>query len=208
MDDASIRASDADRDRAVAALTEHLLAGRLTLEEYSERVESALRARVSGELARLQGDLPEVIAKPAALRRGPVRFASAIFSHVVRRGRVRLGRWALAATVCGDLDFDLREASIDRQCTAVTVLGACGNADIYVPEGVNVDVGGVAVFGHLTDRGRDAGRADAPTIRVRVIGLFATVDVWRVPRNLRDSTYREIINTVKGSRPELPARTS
>jgi hypothetical protein len=204
MDDASIRASDDDRDLAVTALTEHLLAGRLTLEEYSERVESALRARVSGELARLQGDLPEVIAKPTALRRGPVRLATTIFSHVVRRGRIRLGRWALATTIFGDLDFDLRDASIDRQQTAVTVLGVFGNADIYVPEGVNVDVSGVAIFGHLTDRGRDVGRADAPTIRVRVIGLFATVDVWRVPRELRDSTYSEIIKTVR-KRPQPPA---
>lgn len=198
MDEALVRASDADRDRAVAALTEHLLAGRLTLEEYSERVGTALRARVTGELARLQGDLPEVFTAPEAARRRPrARFAAAAFSRVVRRGRLRLGRWALAASLFGDLDFDLREASIDRQRTTVTVLGAFGNADIYVPAGVNVDVSGIPVFGHLTDRGRDVSRPDAPAIHVRMVGLFATVDVWRVPSGLRDSTYREIINAVK-----------
>jgi len=40
MDDASLRVSDADRDRAVVALREHLLAGRLTLEKFSERIGS------------------------------------------------------------------------------------------------------------------------------------------------------------------------
>jgi hypothetical protein len=59
-------------------------------------------------------------------------------SKVVRRGRLRLGRWALAASLFGDLDFDLRDAGIDRQLTTIMVLGVFGNADIYVPEGVNV----------------------------------------------------------------------
>ena len=52
MDDAFMRISDDDREQAVVALREHLLAGRLTLEEFSERVETALRARVGMELAR------------------------------------------------------------------------------------------------------------------------------------------------------------
>jgi DUF1707 SHOCT-like domain len=60
MDDASLRVSDADREHAVIALREHLLAGRLTLEEISERVEAALRARLGRELARVREDLPEV----------------------------------------------------------------------------------------------------------------------------------------------------
>ena len=36
---------------------------------------------------------------------------------------------------------------------AVTVLAAFGNVDVYVPEGVNVDVGGLTVFGHRRDWG-------------------------------------------------------
>jgi Domain of unknown function (DUF1707) len=36
IDDASLRVSDADRYRAVIALREHLLAGRLTLEHILE----------------------------------------------------------------------------------------------------------------------------------------------------------------------------
>ena len=51
MDDDSTRASDDDRERAVRALREHLVEGRLTLEEFSQRVEAALRAGSSAELA-------------------------------------------------------------------------------------------------------------------------------------------------------------
>jgi hypothetical protein len=44
MDGASLRASAADRERTVEALREHLLAGRLTLEEFCERIDAALTA--------------------------------------------------------------------------------------------------------------------------------------------------------------------
>ena len=196
MDDASLRASDADREQALAALREHMIAGRLTLEEFCERVEAALRARVTGELAHLQNDLPEAFAKRAGSRRRPARFTAALLGKVVRRGRFRLRRWTLGASVFGDLDLDLRDATMDEPRAAVTVLAAFGNADIYVPEGVNVDVGGLTVFGHRRDWGRDAGQPGAPSIHVRIIGFAGTVDVWRVPRDLHDSSYRDILRTM------------
>jgi uncharacterized protein DUF1707 len=62
MDDESLRVSDADREQAVASLRQHLLAGRLTLDEFSERVGAALQARVGAELARAQEDLPAIPA--------------------------------------------------------------------------------------------------------------------------------------------------
>lgn len=196
MDDASLRASDADREQAVVALREHLLAGRLTLDEFTERVEAALQAKVGSDLATVQRDLPEVAAATASRRR-PARFGVAVFSHVVRRGRLRLRGWIFGASVFGDLDLDLREATIDQSRTAVTVLAVFGNADIYVPEGVDVDVRGLSIFGHLTDRGRDVARPDAPLVHVRVFGLFGTADVWRVPHELRGSSYSKIIKAVR-----------
>ncbi len=52
-----IRASDADRDRVVGLLQEHLAAW-LTDEEFDERVDAALHARTLGELDELLADLP------------------------------------------------------------------------------------------------------------------------------------------------------
>jgi hypothetical protein len=205
MDDASLRVSDADREQAVVALREHLLAGRLTLEEFSERVEAALRARFGGDLAQVQDDLPEVFAETAGSRRKPARFTAALLGHVARRGRLRLRRWAVAASAFGDLDFDLREATIDQRRTAVTVLAAFGNVDVYVPEGVNVDVGGITVFGHRRDWGRDAGRPDAPTVHVRVLGFAGTIDVWRVPHDMRGSSYSDIFRELDDRQHQLPA---
>lgn len=55
---APVRASDADRDRAVRALRDHYAAGRLTTEELDERVERACQATFRSELWPLLADLP------------------------------------------------------------------------------------------------------------------------------------------------------
>jgi hypothetical protein len=56
--DLKIRASDADRERTAAALREHLVAGRLTPEEFDERLDKAFAARTLGDLENLMADLP------------------------------------------------------------------------------------------------------------------------------------------------------
>jgi len=58
--DPSIRASDADRDRTAALLREHHAAGRLTAEEFNERLDKAYAAKTLGELDQLLSDLPGI----------------------------------------------------------------------------------------------------------------------------------------------------
>jgi Domain of unknown function (DUF1707) len=56
--DPKIRASDVDRDRTAAALREHLAAGRLTNDEFDERLDKTYAAKTLGELDDLMADLP------------------------------------------------------------------------------------------------------------------------------------------------------
>ena len=58
--DPNIRASDADRDRAASLLREHHAAGRLTAEEFGERLDRAFGARTVGEIDNLLKDLPGI----------------------------------------------------------------------------------------------------------------------------------------------------
>jgi Domain of unknown function (DUF1707) len=60
-----LRASDAERDRTVKLLNQHVVEGRLTQEEFTERVEAALAARTRGELDALLVDLPASPPPPA-----------------------------------------------------------------------------------------------------------------------------------------------
>ena len=52
------RIGDAERDRAAELLREHMAEGRLTAEEFDERIDKALQAKVAGDLDPLFSDLP------------------------------------------------------------------------------------------------------------------------------------------------------
>jgi len=66
-----IRASDEDRGRTAAALGEHYAAGRLTLEEFQERLDKVYAATTLGELDRLMADLPGTDFSRLPERRAP-----------------------------------------------------------------------------------------------------------------------------------------
>lgn len=58
--DPRIRASDADRERTATLLREHHAEGRLSAEEFSDRLDRALVAKTIGELDALLADLPGI----------------------------------------------------------------------------------------------------------------------------------------------------
>jgi hypothetical protein len=73
--DPRMRASDDDRDRTASLLREHHAAGRLTAEEFNERLDQVYTAKTLGELDELLSDLPgiDLYRLPDhGLRRGPV----------------------------------------------------------------------------------------------------------------------------------------
>ena len=67
-----IRASDEDRGRIADALGEHYAAGRLTLEEFQERLDKVYAATTLGELDLLMADLPGTDLSRLPERRAPV----------------------------------------------------------------------------------------------------------------------------------------
>jgi hypothetical protein len=86
-----IRASDEDRQRVVAALERHTGAGRLTLDEFAERVQLACDARTLDELAGVVGDLPadppaagpDADAEPGSRRELLLVFAVAVITLIL-----------------------------------------------------------------------------------------------------------------------------
>lgn len=67
----SLRVGDAERDEAAAALGEHFAQGRLSREEYDDRLAAAFAAKTGGELQSLFRDLPA--PRPGT----PIRVAAA-----------------------------------------------------------------------------------------------------------------------------------
>jgi Domain of unknown function (DUF1707) len=95
-----IRVSDAERDQAVAGLSEHFQAGRLTQEEFEDRSGRALQARTGGDLSGLFTDLPQntvsvpTVAGPAASR--PPRLGPGIAR---RAGPLPVARVVIACVI-------------------------------------------------------------------------------------------------------------
>lgn len=67
-----MRIGDAERDAAVTMLQEHHAQGRLTVDEFNERLEKALAAKVASDLAPLFFDLPS--PRPGEAAAGPAGY--------------------------------------------------------------------------------------------------------------------------------------
>jgi hypothetical protein len=76
-DSSSLRVADRDREELADELREHMVAGRLTAEEFEERLERAYKASTRAELDALRADLPmglatlqlELVKRKGRLRR-------------------------------------------------------------------------------------------------------------------------------------------
>ena len=87
-----MRAADTDRDRVVELLTTAYGEGRLTKDEYDDRVGSALAARTYAELGQLVSDLPAGSAAVLPAPARPVQVA-------------RTNGLAVASLACGVAQF-------------------------------------------------------------------------------------------------------
>jgi hypothetical protein len=202
----AIRASDADRERTVALLRDHAVEGRLTLEEFTDRMSAAYLARTHDELEQLAGDLPSAPASVVS-RRSPTRFLFSLFGSTEREGRIRLRRRIGCLMAFGNIDLDLRGATLEGDVITIVALGVFGAIDVYVPEGVEVDLHGFAIGGHKRARGNDPPpHPGTPLVRVWAVSIFAGIDVWRVPITWTQKTWREVIRGIRsGAHKELEA---
>jgi hypothetical protein len=174
-----LRASDADRERVVAVLAEAAADGRLTLDEHTERVHRAYRARTLGELARLTEDLAAPSAQP--LRLDGTRSVAAFFTTQRREGRWVMPDRLVATAVGGHIVLDLREALLQGLHTIVHATLIGGQLHLLVPEGVQVSVVAARRPGRpgseLEPRPVAAGAPGSPVIEVRAVTVAGRVRV-------------------------------
>jgi hypothetical protein len=179
----AIRASDAEREHAVERLRAHAVDGRLTLEEFAQRIDSAYVARTRDELDELMRDLPETTShsRPVAARTGR-RWVVAILGGSTRRGRFRLAAETHVLALLGGADLDLRQAQIESPDSSLTAVAVLGGVNIVVPEGVDVDVDGIAILGGKDYKpGKTGPPPGAPRLRIRAFALLGGVEVTTKP---------------------------
>jgi hypothetical protein len=162
-----LRASHEDRDRVAEQLRLAAGDGRLTLEELDERLEKALTARTSGELAELVTDLPAQTGDaPAAKELAQIKAHS---SSTVRNGRWVLPQALEIEATSASVTLDLTEAVITHPTLRIAANVRSATLKILTRPGIVVDADEVSVrAGRVKVR---SPKADVPTIlRVEVSG--------------------------------------
>ena len=140
-----ILASDAEREHSITVLRDAVSEGRLTLEEFSERVGRAQVARTDQELANLARDLP---ANPAtSVSAAELSEEHRAFgSHLIRSGPWPLPHHSSWRSIFGTIDLDLRQARLAGPETVLEVYNLFGTVTVIVPDGIELVVRGGGLF--------------------------------------------------------------
>ena len=181
------RVSDAEREAVALRLREAAVEGRLTLDELSERLGTALAARTHADLEPLTADLPAAGTPTRVSRRAPRRWVVSVMSGHSLRGRFRVAGSLNVISLMGGAEIDLRAAEIDGDTVTIRCVSIMGGASVVVPEGVEVDDTGFAIMGGRDVKVRDVPPVPGtPLVRVFAFALMGGNEVKSKPHRRRD----------------------
>ena len=180
---AGIRASDAERDATVERLSAATGDGRLTLEEFSQRMERATAARTRADLDRLVADLPaDAAAAGSAVTSGtsaPPSWHISPVGGLRINGPWRMDRHVIVVSIVGGARLDLSEAQLAAPEVTLTKVSLVGGTRVTVPRGIRVEVSGFRLIGGTRVEGGSEPGPGAPTVNIRAFSLVGGVRIYR-----------------------------
>ena len=188
-DAAAMLASNTERDAATERLQVAFAEHRLTDSEFDQRVRAALTARTAGDLDKLTADLPAPdagagAAAGAVAQVRPGRFAVAFKSSISRAGRWSVPDRFYSLVYKGSGVLDLRAAQLTAPVTTIMLVCYKSQAQVLVPPGVRIELGGTGVS--LTDDGGGTATGTglaprAPVVHVKGVTYKGTIEVRTKP---------------------------
>jgi hypothetical protein len=180
------------REQVVQRLTAAFAAGRIELDDLEQRLDRVMRAtsleEVDATLAGLAEPARAVSPAPAS---NPGEFAidhqrrrTSKLSFIMMGGLERKGRWApsrhhVGLAFMGGSFLDFREAHLQPGVTHVYLGTMWGGIEVAVPEGLDVEVSGLALMGGLGRVDEESGSTDPrrPQLRIHAFALMGGVEV-------------------------------
>lgn len=185
--------SDEERDHAVAVLRSHCADGRLSLDEFADKVVGVLQARSHGEIEAVVGE-PLDRPVPAVPESDPdcgANWVVGVMWGAQRRGRWRPRRRVNSFAFWGGCTIDFRGAELVEPEVRVTAVAMMGGIDIIVPEGVAVEVSGIPIMGGVGRKIRDVPiLPGTPVIKVRAVAFWGGVSVRSKPSRRNETLAR------------------
>lgn len=177
------------REEVIEQLKLNYAHNNLEEEEFERRLEDATSIESKADLLALVSDLPTMTDSGTSsgrsdgsyqLNLGEVRHDEVIVG--ILSGAERGGPWEPAkytnvVTFMGGVDLDFSEAKLAPGVTEITVFCFMGGLDIYVPEGINVEVNCVPIMGGVDRKISEERFRGAPTIRIKGLVVMGGIDI-------------------------------
>ena len=185
---------ESERNYVAKVLSEAFAADRLTVDELDDRLASMYRATTKQELGQLLADPRDPVrslSQPENSSRIAQEFAvpergvgAAIMGGIQRGAGWVLPRHFKAVAIMGGIELDLRDARIAPGVSEIEVFTMMGGVEVLVPDGVRVEVVGMAVMGGFGVNASAASLDDpnAPLIRISGLAIMGGVEVKRKDR--------------------------
>ncbi|HEX4421313.1 MAG TPA: LiaF domain-containing protein [Kofleriaceae bacterium] len=196
------------REQVIQRLSESYAEDLFDVDELERRLDIAHSARKVAELDALVEDvaaLPQaaepastalVVTGPTAID-DPNRLATkklrVIMSSVERRGRWSVPRELEIRALWGNVELDLRDASLGPGVTTIHVRVVMANCEIILPPSLAVDVDVSSFAGNVTERHRMPPEIDPARPVIRLLGsvAFGNVEITtRLPGESARDMYR------------------
>ena len=164
---------ESERNYVAKVLSEAFAADRLTVDELDDRLASMYRATTKQELGQLLAD-----------PRDPVRSLSQPENSSRIAQEFAVPERGVGAAIMGGIELDLRDARIAPGVSEIEVFTMMGGVEVLVPDGVRVEVVGMAVMGGFGVNASAASLDDpnAPLIRISGLAIMGGVEVKRKDR--------------------------
>jgi hypothetical protein len=167
----NMRVSDAEREHVIGLLQKAVALGLLNLDEFSERTDIALAAKIRAELNSVLIDLP-------GLGQVPGQVAVAVpggkpLELRTRTGNIKqTGQWSVPSSVLaectmGNVTVDFTEARVSSREIEMRIQCGSGNVTVIVPHGWNVVMEQVTTgMGNVVNRATEPADPTMPVLRV------------------------------------------
>jgi len=164
-----MRVSDAEREHVVGLLQKAVALGLLNLDEFTERTDIALAAKVRADLNGVLVDLPGIGQAPTqvAVPGGKT------LELRTRSGNIKqTGQWVVPASIVaectmGNVTVDFTEARVSVRDINLRLQAGSGNITVIVPRGWSVVMEQVSSgMGNVVNRATDPADPSMPVLHV------------------------------------------
>jgi hypothetical protein len=148
--DSHLRMSDHDREQVVARLYEAVGEGRITMDEFEDRLTGVLAARTFGDVVPYLADLPAA---------SPVSGSAQVDVEVVGSPIRRVGRWIAPPRMNinargSSITLDYTEAIVASPVIQINLAATGSSLRLIVPPGSSADLMGLNLRGSSAKSGR------------------------------------------------------